>query len=102
MFDLGNLRLDESFNKKMLIRANITEYIRNNSSFEILNALLCFGMQNKSRLEARIIIKMPDMHTKNSNALERNDRILLCCLLLVTMIQIEYNFLGKLNYMRQK
>jgi len=30
-------------------------------------------MQNKSRLEASIIINMPDMHTKDSNALDLND-----------------------------
>ena len=72
ILDLGIQELDESFSKKMLIKVNTTEKIRNNSSFRTLIALLCFGMQKKSRLEASIIMKMPDMQTKNSNALEFN------------------------------
>lgn len=86
ILDLGNSRLDESFSKKMLIKVNTTEKIRNNSSFEILIALLCFGMQKKSRLEASIITKMPDMQTKNSNALEFNDPKLRYWLWAVSMI----------------
>ena len=69
--------------------------MRNNSSFEILNALLYFGMQKKSRLEASIIIKMPDMQTKNSNALNLKGRRLLYCLLLVSMTETHGLSFGK-------
>lgn len=53
----------------------------------MLNALLCFGMQNKSRLEASIITKMPEKQARNSNTSNLNDRRLPYCLLLVPITE---------------
>ena len=47
--------------------------MKNNSSFEIPNGRLYFGIQNISKLEASIITKMPEKQTKNSEALDLID-----------------------------
>jgi hypothetical protein len=44
--------------------------MKNNSSFEIPNARLDFGIQNISKFEASIITKMPEKQIKNNRALD--------------------------------
>ena len=74
--------------------------MKNNSSFEIPNARLYFGIQNISKLEASIITKMPEKQTKNSNALDLNDPTPLNSFLLVSIIRTHNLILKKLHHIQ--
>jgi hypothetical protein len=87
ILNIEGSRFRENFNKKMLIIVNTTEYMKNNSSFEIPKTRLYFGMQNMSKLEASIITRMLDRQTKNSNALDLNNLKPPCSFLLVSITQ---------------
>ena len=71
--------------------------MKNNSSFEIPRGRLPFGIQNISKLEARIITKIPEKQTTNSKALDLNDPTPLNSFLLVFIVRKQNLILKKVH-----